>query len=111
MLYRERLVSGLRCSGPLSLVTYLSSTCIHARVSECECVGIQTQPLVDSGHRAACGPIRRPGEPNFENGKLVCPVSTFIRSPLAPSSRFFLLHNFNGTSGVGWTYLSEKGEV
>nr|KAF7416598.1 hypothetical protein H0235_011129 [Vespula pensylvanica] len=54
----------------LSLVTYSSSTCIHARVSACECVGTRTQPLVDSGHRAACGPIRRPGEPNFENGKL-----------------------------------------
>jgi len=32
---------------------------------------------------------RWPGEPNFENGKLVCPVSTFIRSPSAflPSFR------------------------
>lgn len=28
---------------------------------------------------------RWPGEPNFENGKLVCPVSTFIRSFDLPS--------------------------
>lgn len=28
---------------------------------------------------------RWPGEPNFENGKLVCPVSTFIRSFGLPS--------------------------
>lgn len=30
---------------------------------------------------------RWPGEPNFENGKLVCPVSTFIRSFGLPSFR------------------------
>lgn len=34
---------------------------------------------------------RWPGEPNFENGKLVCPVSTFIRSFGLPSFRTALV--------------------
>lgn len=60
---------------------------IHERPDRCVCRSLAPLNSLDIGQPWS----RWPGEPNFENGKLVCPVSTFIRSFGLPSFRTALV--------------------
>lgn len=79
--------------------------CTHARTHP------WTRWTSDGRGRSRCWP----GEPNFENGKLVCPVSTFIRSPSAFLPSFRARASFMGsymyvcTRVADWTRKEERG--
>lgn len=91
----------------LTAVHVSAHACTHARTH----APLDALDIGRSRGRSRCWP----GEPNFENGKLVCPVSTFIRSPSAFLPSFRARASFMGsymyvcTRVADWTRKEERG--